>query len=129
MRRGHRREAGQWSADTAGRGCGLARLRQHEDLLSGQHVSKLARLLLEPCGRLRLDDLTLPVGYLLLQRTVLLVQEGDLRVQLAALRCLAVDAERDDPAESCGYCQPETASGAALSSGCAAVDDEFLAET
>lgn len=87
----------------------MARGRDLVDLLAGEHVPELARLLLQPGDRLRVDDLALVIADALRQRRVLLLQLPHLRVDAAALGDLAVHGERDDATDDRDDGEPETA--------------------
>jgi len=68
-------------------------------VLAGEDVPELAGLLLEPRDRLGVGDLSLPIRDLVLERRVLVCERAHPGVEVAALRHLPVDRERDQTAD------------------------------
>jgi hypothetical protein len=64
------------------------------ELLAGEHVAELSRLLLQPRDRLGVGDLQLAIGDLLCEGRVLGRERADLGIEVTALRHLSVDRER-----------------------------------
>lgn len=80
----------------------------HVELLAGEHIAELPRLLFEPGDRLRVRDLLFMIGDLLRQRRILGCERGDLGVEMTALGHLPVHRERHQPADTCDHdnCNP-----------------------
>jgi hypothetical protein len=76
-----------------------ARWNDHVEVLAGEDVPELPRLLLQPGNRLRIGDLPLPIRDLLRQRRILGCECVDLGVEVPRLRHLSVHREGNQSAD------------------------------